>query len=162
MSRKGAQIIDALREILKQDAIVLDGIVSDIDETAYTCTVTMADGHQLFLVQLKALKDTTDGVVYIPTEGTTVQILQLPYPDWMVIAAEQIDKAIVKIGSTTHTITADGYSIARGDETLKKLLNDLLTAITQLTVPTPAGVSSPPVNISDFQQIQQRISNLLI
>jgi len=43
-------------------------------------------------------------------------------------------------------------------ETLTGILKDILTAIQKLTVVTPVGTSSPPVNIAEFATIQAKIN----
>lgn len=45
-------------------------------------------------------------------------------------------------------------------DTLEKILNDLLTAIQKLTVISPVGATSPPVNIADFAEIQARLDTI--
>lgn len=45
-------------------------------------------------------------------------------------------------------------------DTLKSILNDLLTAIQKLTVITPVGTSSVPVNIADFIKIQSQLETI--
>ena len=45
-------------------------------------------------------------------------------------------------------------------DTLEKILNDLLTAIQKLTVISPVGATSPPVNIGDFAAIQARLDTI--
>ena len=46
-------------------------------------------------------------------------------------------------------------------ETLKNLLNDILTSITQLTVPTGLGPSGTPINSADFQNIASKLNTIL-
>lgn len=45
-------------------------------------------------------------------------------------------------------------------DTLEKILSDMLTAIQKITVVSPAGTTSPPVNIADFAKIQQQLSKI--
>jgi phage baseplate assembly protein gpV len=60
----------------------------------------------------------------------------------------------------TYQITPSGFLIKRQDETLKKLLSDLLTEIQKITVNTPSGTSAVPNNIAKFEEIIQRLPNL--
>lgn len=64
-------------------------------------------------------------------------------------------------GRATVKITTGGLTLAKGSSGLKKTLDDLLTAIQKLTVTTGVGPSGPPVNIADFQKVQQDLSNYL-
>lgn len=61
----------------------------------------------------------------------------------------------------TVKITTGGLTLKKGGSGLKKTLDDLLTAIQQLTVTTGVGPSGPPINIADFQKVQQDLSNYL-
>lgn len=44
--------------------------------------------------------------------------------------------------------------------TLQEVLSDILTAIQKLTVISPTGATSVPVNVADFAKIQQRLSDI--
>lgn len=46
-------------------------------------------------------------------------------------------------------------------QTLVDLLNEILNAIKQITVITPVGTSSVPVNIASFAAAQQKLNNIL-
>ena len=45
-------------------------------------------------------------------------------------------------------------------DTLKDILSDFLDGIMKLTVVTPVGTSSPPVNIQDFAKIKAQLDNI--
>ena len=62
---------------------------------------------------------------------------------------------------TTVKITTGGLTLRKGGSGLKKTLGDLLTAIQKLTVTTGVGPSGPPINVADFQRVQQDLSNYL-
>ena len=46
-------------------------------------------------------------------------------------------------------------------DTLKGILNDLCSALQKMTVMTPVGPSSVPVNVSEFVTIQSKLQNIL-
>lgn len=71
------------------------------------------------------------------------------------------DKLQVTQGDSNLTITKNGFTVNKGGSGLKKTLDDLLTAIQKLTVTTNVGPSGVPINLSEFQQIQQDLSNYL-
>lgn len=60
-------------------------------------------------------------------------------------------------------IDTDGskVSIAGSSSDLKTCLDALLKAIYALTVPTAMGPSGPPINIADFQKVQQDLGTFL-
>ena len=45
-------------------------------------------------------------------------------------------------------------------ETLAGIMKEILTAVQKLTVITPVGASSPPVNLTDFAAIQAKIDTI--
>lgn len=67
---------------------------------------------------------------------------------------QQEDGALIQI-------TSAGISILKGGSSLKKTLDNLLTALTAHTHTTGVGPSGPPINIADFQQIQTDLPNYL-
>jgi hypothetical protein len=78
------------------------------------------------------------------------------------VQCSNLAKQVTTIGNTVLTITPAGYNVVCGSESLTKILTDLLTAISNLTVETPSGNSSVPVNLTDFNDLKTRLSNLLI
>lgn len=68
----------------------------------------------------------------------------------------------------TVTINAKGINLGidakeplvKGD-TLKSKLDELLDAIIKITVSTPVGPSTPPINLADFQKIKSELSEIL-
>ncbi|HXS38340.1 MAG TPA: hypothetical protein VN721_16680 [Flavipsychrobacter sp.] len=160
-SRQAEHLRDLLKTFTRRDSATLAGVASDVDTSAYTCSVTLANGLTLQDVQLKALKQDTNGAVLIPAEGSWVQILDIGNPDYLVVSCEVLQKAIITINEQVFTMDGNTYSIKSGDESLFKILNDLLTQILALTVTTSSGPSGTPINATDFQDIQTRLSNLL-
>lgn len=71
------------------------------------------------------------------------------------------DSLTIRADKATIRATAKGLTFAKGSSGLKKTLDDLLKAIGKLTVTTGVGPSGPPINISDFMQIQTDLSNYL-
>lgn len=71
---------------------------------------------------------------------------------------------------TKDTVTINAKSIILGidaeeflvkGDTLKSKLEALLDAIIIMTVSTPVGPSTPPINIADFQKIKSELSEIL-
>jgi phage baseplate assembly protein gpV len=68
----------------------------------------------------------------------------------------------VKVNNASYELTTSGHSIKNGSETLKKIISDLIDAITQMTNGTSSGpTTAPPINASAFAGIKTRLSNLL-
>lgn len=76
---------------------------------------------------------------------------------------EEIDlQKISSSGSLLGEIKiSDKLTIKNTSYDLKVILNDLMTAIKQITVPTPSGTSGTPINFAAFDEINTQINNLL-
>ena len=72
------------------------------------------------------------------------------------------EKCVVKTGESVIEMTEDGMAFSKGGSNLKNTLNQLLSAILQLTVTTGVGPSGTPINAASFTQIQQDLDNYLI
>lgn len=64
------------------------------------------------------------------------------------------------IGDCELQISADGFTIKKGGESLKSILDDLLSAVQAETHTTSTGPSGPPINVADYINIQGRLPNL--
>ncbi len=73
----------------------------------------------------------------------------------------QEDQVLITADQSTLKQTASGFTMTRSGEGLKKVMTDLITAITQLTVPTGVGPSGIPINAAAFNAIKTRLGNFL-
>lgn len=158
------QIREALRKIANDGRPkwhLLTGKVLAVEDDV--CDVAPSDGGpELYKVRLRPLLDGKEvGVLITPTIGSDVLVGHLDSQEACVVAYSQVDRVRVKIATTDFEIDKDGFGITRGGESLKKLLNDLIQAISTITVPTAVGPSGPPINVSILQSIKARISTLL-
>lgn len=103
---------------------------------------------EVFDVRLRAVDDdTATGLIQWPAPGTVVIIG---------LIGNDINTAFMVGASELESIT-----ISTGKESLHDLLKDLIEAIMQLTVTTPAGISGVPINLTAFQSLAQRLPLLL-
>jgi len=65
--------------------------------------------------------------------------------------------ASVSVGSNIIEVNQAGFAIKKSGESLKTILTDLLTANETETHGTPAGPSTPPVNVAVYSAIKARI-----
>jgi hypothetical protein len=70
----------------------------------------------------------------------------------LVIACDEITEYRVTIGTTVFKLTSDGHLISRGNETLKKVLTDVVDQIIKV------GAFK---DVPGLTAIKQRINNLL-
>ena len=77
------------------------------------------------------------------------------------------DSVVNLISKEVNITTDDKLNLDSGKEpmvlgdTLKGILNDLCSALQKMTVMTPVGASSVPVNVSEFVTIQSKLQNIL-
>jgi phage baseplate assembly protein gpV len=70
------------------------------------------------------------------------------------------DVVSVQMGTTVLEIN-NGFLIKRDDETLRKIVSDLIDQINLIVVPTNVGPSGNPVNAAAFNAIKTRAQSLL-
>ena len=182
---------------------VFQGVVTEVNEDEFTCTVKRDDQVDYFDVRLRGLVNTDlQGFAFIPRLQSTVLVCRIGKSNELFVCQfTEIDKVIftdtdleviidtenidIKKGEkiTVHVdaekleVTNDkvkalheadalkastgGVTVTRGGSGLKKTLDDMLTAIQALTVTTPHGPSSTPINSAKFASIQADLPNYL-
>lgn len=87
--------------------------VQDIDESEWTCTL-LDDELEIPGVRLKTIVGENKGIVKIPKVGTYVlAILDEDTNEWVVMMAEEYDRILVIVGSSTIEMT-DGSILVNG------------------------------------------------
>ena len=136
--------------------------VDTVDENARTVDVSPLDESTPILgVNLQANQNGDAGVVMFPKVGSFVGVSFLNNATAIVVLYDEIDRIEVKTTADV-TIEAGGkVQIKNNSYSLIDVFNDLITAIGKLTVTTAVGQSGIPINLTEFQQIQQKINNFL-
>ncbi len=179
MNERIEAIRNKMKELFTGDEQVFPAIIKEVDETAFSCTVIFDDELEYTDVRLRSVIDPDkQGFCFIPAVDSVVMVGRIANSEQLYVALfSELDKVLLSSGSmevtldpdklelkkgdTTFKQTEDGFTITRSDEGLKKLLEDLITAISQLTVPTGVGPSGTPINTAVFTQIKTRIGNFL-
>ena len=99
----------------------------------------------------------TTGDVSLTVDKETIQLSKAD----KVAATIDAGSLTLRVEQATVRVTTNGVTLSRGNSGLKKTLDDLITAIRELTVTTGVGPSGPPVNMADFVKIQQDLNNYL-
>ncbi len=153
-------IARAIKSMAGVKDATLVGIVDSFDVHARTVDVVV-DGLTYFGVRLQAVTGLPDGLFIKPKDGSFVILERLGQSNEMAVAfASELELVFLKIGNTELEADADGFAIARGTESLRKLLEDIASACKRITVPTNTGASGVPVNVPEFDSILNRIPNL--
>ena len=139
-------IRDALKKITEKDGLfTVVGQVTKVDKQNKVCVVEPLNGDpEIF------------GVRYCPTESDSVGLILHPKVDSFVLVGF-LDEENAFIALTTEFETIE---VKNQSADLKQILLDTMAAIKTLTVPTPAGQSSTPINVQSFIQIEQQINKL--
>jgi hypothetical protein len=149
-SEKDERLRKALQTLHRKPFHTIVATVTAVDRQELSCDVEPLDGGAaMFDVRLRAALDNErGGLVLLPAVGSTVLVSAIN-DNWNFPYVAMVSEV-------------DLVSVKTQQESLKTLLNDILTAIQQLTVPTPAGPSGVPINLASFQQYNARLDNLFL
>lgn len=122
-----------------------------------TCIVTFLSKDTAFLSMASDLDH-----VLIDVEGTAVKV----YADGVEMGTgnsefNMLSAETMMASGAEVKVASGGVLVKNGAETLRSILDDLITQIGLLTVGTPAGPSTVPVNAAAFNLIKARIATLL-
>jgi len=163
------QIRERLRLFAKEGGPAVSNIakVQSVDETKAICVLVDEDGQEFFDVRLRPVLSDKKSFILVPKLGSYVLAVRVEDDeDWMVIAADEIEKIGYYIGDTIIEIDASGFLLQKENETLKKIMIDLLGAIKSmgfvLTTPdTINGTTTQLVNLAQFESIETRVNQFL-
>lgn len=123
--------------------------------TATTCTLVREGAPELHGVRLHAVvDDLQSSVTIIPKEGSYVLagIIEGLKTEAAVIACSEIERVLVKIDTVSYECTATGHGIKKENDSLKKILADLISEIEKIYAPK---------NAAAIAAIKVRSNNLL-
>lgn len=174
---KEIELINSLKKINKSTNVILPGKVISVNKNNFTCKVEFNENIYVDDVKLQALESFNEGIVVIPEENSYVLVGKILNSDqYFILAYTSIEKILIKIKNTelitsdegikfkfknTELLINDYISVKTTNESLLELLANLIDLIMQLTVPTGTGPSGTPINASLFNQLKQRLNNIL-
>lgn len=181
MSKNAIKITGAIKSLVNEPYEVISGTVvpGSLDMARYTISVQPSDsGAVINEVMLNTITESGNGMILVPADSSNIIIASVDGPgEWTLMKASELTRAIIKIGNVTFEMDSGQVNIQSGNvifnvtdsifkmnsttESLYQLLKDCFTYITELTVPTPSGTSSTPVNSVDFNNLITRLDNLL-
>ncbi|KAA6339872.1 hypothetical protein EZS27_012237 [termite gut metagenome] len=147
--------------IPKLDSLVLVCRINNSNEL-FVCQFTEID-KVIFTDNDFELKIDLDNIDLKKGEKITVHIdaKKIEIVNDKTKITQEAEALTLSSDQATVKITTGGLTLKKGSSGLKKTLNDLLTAIQALTVPTGVGPSGPPINIADFAKVQQDLPNYM-
>ena len=135
--------------------------VITVDAANKICDVEPIDGSaELFDIPYSADVQ-GDGLVLHPKKDSNVLVVFLDKHNAQICNVSELDKLYLKIGGVEFRIDNSGFVIKKGNDTLVKILDDLLLQIKMIIVPTNVGPSGNPLNATAFDAIKNRFHNLL-
>lgn len=156
-------IRSAIQKLSKQDIYesVL-GKIKEVDTSVKTCTVTpLEDAPDILEVRLSAVQSPPNGIIAIPTIGSWVIVGQTATDQPHIVMFSELDSYSILFGNTEYKLTEEGLQLSVGSNDLKEGLDALKTALLNLTVMTPQGQSSIPINQTDINNAFSKILGTL-
>lgn len=163
------QIRLGFQEMAKEQGPAVSNIakVKSVDESKALCVLEDEDGQEILDVRLRPVLSDNKSFILVPKVGSYVLAVRVEDDDdWMIIAADEVTKVGYYIGNTIIEIDAAGFLFQKENETLKKIMIDLIAAIKAMTfaVATPdtlTGSTTALNNIPQFTAIETRINQFL-
>lgn len=140
-------IIEALRKLVKMEVgdQVFEGVITSVNDEDFVADVKLDnDGGDLFEVRLKAVAGGAGkSIEVLPKNGAEVVLVKINEEEYLIIACSEIEKYKVSVGNSSLTITPQGFEIKRGNESLEKILEDIVAQMLKIYAPKDvAGITA--------------------
>lgn len=163
------QIRKGLQDMAKQHGPAVSNIakIKSVDEAKAICVLVDEDGQEFFDVRLRPVLSGKKSFILVPKVDSYVLAVRVEDDDdWMVIACDEIEKIGYYIGNTIIEIDATGFLFQKENETLKKIMADLVGAIKAMSfaLTTPDTINGSTTllnNTAQFTAIETRINQFL-
>lgn len=116
-----AHIDDEIKRLIRQavesDAVVFQGVVTEIDEKEFTCTVRRDDQVDYFDVRLRGLiKGSLQGFAFIPRMQSVVLVAHIGYSNELFVCQfTEIDKIIFTDNDLSFLLDTEKIDIKKGE-----------------------------------------------
>jgi hypothetical protein len=141
-------------------------VAGSVDTEEGTCKVVLSvddEQNPTEGILINAVTLNNNGLILYPADDSNVWVAEIDGPGkWGIVKCSDLVKVSAVIGGAALVMTADGFSIKAGGKDLKTVMGNILTHITLLTVPTPSGTNSVPVNVADFNTDLSDLNSILI
>lgn len=167
--KQAKELVEALRKVIGDSDAVFPAIVESVSKEDSTCEINF-NGLELGAVRIRAtIKKNATGCRIYPAENSVVLVQRLGKKgELFIILVSEVDEVIYEVNNkilfkhdTTEIEISDKISIKHENETLKKIMNDLIAEVKKIVVPTNVGPSGTPINAAAFEAINTRVNNLL-
>ncbi len=154
-----------LKEIIQQLAGKGDEIYAKICEVVsvdienQTADLKPLDGSSEILDVLIQVAE--NGVFVEPKKGSLVACVFVSKELAIVVNYSEIKQFKIKVEGVEFQFDKNGFLLKKENETLKKLMADLIKAIKAMKFTTNQGPTIKLINIADFIALEKRFNNLL-
>lgn len=132
--------------------------VVSVNEGEMTCVVD-DDGHQITDVRLRPVLNGKEAMTLFPKVGVWALVTRIEEDsEWMVIACDEVDKARLKVGSCELEMDGSKFIFKKGAESMKKLFDDLFTAMLSEIHLTSTGPTTGlnPGSVTAYNNLKAR------
>lgn len=158
-----SELAQSLRDITKTSDEVYAKVceVLEIDQDEKTINVKPVDDTaEIYNVRLQAESE-TGGLVLFPKVGSMVLVVFINKNNAAVVNTSEVEKLSLVIESCSFEVDNSGFLLKKENETLKKLMADLIKAIKALKFTTNNGPTINLINIADFIALENRFNQFL-
>jgi hypothetical protein len=161
------ELQDAFRKLGKRDVDTFPADVVSFDKIKGTCNVT--DGNLTFTnVRLSSVIDGSNKKLFLfPKVGSSVLVSPIneDLKNLYVEEYSEIESLELVINTVEFKVDQDGFLLKKENETLKKLVEDLITAVQNMSfaVSTPSGpgTTTTLINLAEFTAVKTRFNQFL-
>ncbi len=151
-----------LKQISSREATIFPAVVMEVDGNVLTVD---NGGVEYFNVRLQPTDSVMKGQRLVPKVNSIVLVERVGGDDSNELAVamfSELDEYTVETDKVKYKQTAGGFDLVKQNESLKKLMKDMLAEVKKLTVQTNTGPSSVPINLAAFTAIETRIDNFFL
>ncbi len=156
------ELQEQLTRLLGVRTPVFAGTVKLVDKKKGVCIVD--DGEIAHQVRLTAVVDENSHRFWIyPAVGSSV-LLGAIYDDMnrlFIVEYGEVEGVDLKIDNTQLKVSKDGFLLKKQNETLKKLVSDLIGAIKRMKFATNGSATIELLNRVEFEAIENRFNRFL-
>ncbi|QKX04889.1 hypothetical protein HN014_08145 [Aquimarina sp. TRL1] len=156
---KDKELQQAFKGIFPSQEQIFSATVMSVNKEEKTITALDTDQMEYSDVRLSAAIDNkTNKVISFPSVGSTVLLGKISGDDntLFVCAANEIESIEGNISGVNFLIDQSGYKINANQESLKRVMNDLIDEINKIIV-----IQGTSINVPAMNAIKQRLNNLL-
>lgn len=133
---------------LQDKTMIFDAVVVSVDQKKRTCVVTAVGGKSANTFTARLMAAVDDGILVLPTVGSTVGILMSTFVKPMVIMHSGVDQVILRGGDLGGLVRV--IDLTTKLNAIEDKVNDLITKYNSHVHPgvtAGAGVTAPTASI---------------